>query len=144
MMLDEYFKLIDSLIATLKNAEFDCVVGVMRGGYIPAEAISRKFKKPLCVARASSYKNGKRAEFQFDGIVGDLAGTVLLVDDLIDTGETIINLSKYISNNGHDVKTAVIWNKQVDGRGIEPDYYAIAVPGDEWIVQPMEIYDDPN
>ena len=61
---------------------------------------------------------------------------ILIVDDLIDSGETL----KYLLEKYPNSKTAVIWNKEVK-RGIEPDFYSVKVKN-EWIVQPMEVFDD--
>lgn len=133
---DQYFKYIDILIDRLSNVDFDCVVAVLRGGYIPGEIISRKFNKPLCLIRVSSYHNGQQHELSHSNVIGDLTPYqhVLVVDDLIDSGKTLEFMKHMIPN----CSTAVIFNKNVP-RNIQPDVYAIRVEN-QWIIQPMEKY----
>lgn len=131
-----YFKEIENLLDKLKNEDFDCVLGVLRGGYVPAEIISRAFNKPLNLIRLSSYSNRERSEIKELGSIGEPFGKILIVDDLIDSGETL----KFLLNKYPGSKTAVIFNKDVK-RDLEPDFYSVKVKN-EWIVQPMEDYDD--
>ena len=131
-----YISYIEDLLDKLKNEDFDCVLGVLRGGYIPAEIISRALNKPLCLIRLSSYSNRERSEIKELGSIGAPKGKILIVDDLIDSGETL----KYLLEKYPNSKTAVIFNEDVK-RDIEPGFYSVKVDN-EWIVQPMEVYDD--
>ena len=148
---NEYFNLIGTLVSKASefnsvDCNFNCVVGLLRGGYIPSEAISRYLKIPLVVAKVSSYNDKIQGKIELcDEIINKdkIHGNVLIVDDLIDSGNTLKFFVNYIKEhyNVDSVKTAVLWNKEVK-RDIEPDFYSTLVLGDEWVVQPLEKYGD--
>ena len=148
---NEYFNLIDTLVSKVSGfnpvgCNFNCVIGLLRGGYLPAEAISRCLETPLAIAKISSYNDKVRCPiFLCEEIINKdlIRGNVLIVDDLIDSGNTLKFFVNYlkVQYNVDSVKTAVLWNKEVK-RDIEPDFYSIKVPGNEWIVQPLEKYGD--
>ena len=146
---NEYFNLIDTLVSKIKDfrgCDFNCVIGLLRGGYVPSEAISRYLEIPLVIAKLSSYNDKVQGEIELcDEIINKdlIRGNVLIVDDLIDSGNTLKFFVNYIKEhyNVDSVMTAVLWNKEVK-RDIEPDFYSIKVPGNEWIVQPLEKYGD--
>ena len=73
---------------------------------------------------------------------GPLAGKILLVDDLADSGVTLDKVTKHLSENFTgvtEVKSAVIWVKGTSS--IKPDYYLEELPHNPWIHQPFEDYD---
>lgn len=148
---NEYFNLIEALVSKASGfnqtgCNFNCVIGLLRGGYLPAEAISRYLGIPLVIAKLSSYNDKVQGSILLsDEIINKdlIKGNVLIVDDLIDSGNTLKFFVNYIKGhyNVDSVKTAVLWNKEVK-RDIEPDFYSTLVPGYEWIVQPLEKYGD--
>lgn len=148
---NEYFNLIEALVSKASGfnsagCNFNCVIGLLRGGYLPAEAISRYLGIPLAIAKLSSYNDKVQGKIELcDDIINRelIRGNVLIVDDLIDSGNTLKFFVNYIKEhcNVDSVKTAVLWNKEVK-RDIEPDFYSIKVPGNEWVVQPLEKYGD--
>lgn len=148
---NEYFNLIEALVSKASGfnsvgCNFNCVIGLLRGGYLPAEAISRYLGIPLVIAKLSSYNDKVQGKIELcDDIINRnlIRGNVLVVDDLIDSGNTLKFFVNYIKEhcNVDSVTTAVLWNKEVK-RDIEPDFYSIRVPGDEWVVQPLEKYGD--
>ena len=79
-------------------------------------------------------------------IAKNMGGRILLCDDLADTGITFNKsvdwLKNYepIKNKIEDIKTATLWKKQKST--IEPDYCAVKLPDNPWIVQPFEIYEE--
>jgi hypoxanthine phosphoribosyltransferase len=73
---------------------------------------------------------------------GPLAGKILLVDDLADSGVTLDKVTKHLSENFTgvtEVKSAVIWVKGTSS--IMPDYFLEELPHNPWIHQPFEDYD---
>lgn len=137
-MVIEYFKNIRKLIDLLQDENFDCVLGVVRGGYIPSEAISRFYGKDLCLIRISSYNESSRGDITNHGVIGKPHGRVLIVDDLVDSGCSLKYVCEYVESLGLSYKTAVIWNKVDESRDVQPDYFVLNVPLGEWIIQPME------
>lgn len=139
--VEKYIGLINALIVHLKDVQFDCVLGVIRGGYIPAEAISRHYNKDLCLIRTVSYDSNmtKTHTIDMSPIMGNLHGDVLVVDDLVDSGDTLKRIKELLKGM-HEVKsvrTAVIWNKNSKCE-VQPDFYVAEGDVNVWIVQPME------
>ena len=148
---NEYFNLIEALVSKASGfnsvgCNFNCVIGLLRGGYLPAEAMSRYLGIPLVIAKLSSYNDKIQGKIELcDEIINKdlIRGNVLIVDDLIDSGNTLKFFVNHIKEhyNVDSVKTAVLWNKEVK-RDIEPDFYSTLVSGYEWVVQPLEKYGD--
>lgn len=138
MNLETYFKLISDLILIIRESQFkpDCVVGVVRGGYIPSEAISRALKVPLVLVRASSYSDkSKIGSPVISEFIGKPFGKVLIVDDLVDSGETLLQVKEILKD--FSPKTAVIWTKKDN----IADFFVKRVEPETWIEQPMEMFD---
>jgi hypoxanthine phosphoribosyltransferase len=73
---------------------------------------------------------------------GPLAGRILLVDDLADSGVTLMRVREHLQENYQDVtevRSAVIWVKGTSS--IKPDYHLVDLPHNPWIHQPFEDYD---
>jgi hypoxanthine phosphoribosyltransferase len=73
---------------------------------------------------------------------GEIAGKVLLVDDLADSGHTLHRVVDQLRNNYKpitELRTAVIWTKGVSS--FKPDYQVDYLPSNPWIHQPFESYD---
>jgi hypoxanthine phosphoribosyltransferase len=73
---------------------------------------------------------------------GEIAGRVLLVDDLADTGHTlkaVVNMLKTNYAPITELRTAVLWTKGVSD--FKADYSVDFLPTNPWIHQPFESYD---
>jgi hypoxanthine phosphoribosyltransferase len=72
---------------------------------------------------------------------GELAGRVLLVDDLADSGVTCVQwwIALRAMPAITELRSAVIWVKGVSS--YEPDYHVETLPTSPWIHQPFEEYD---
>lgn len=77
----EYIEAVDTLAHKLNEVKhtIDLVVGVSRGGLIPATMLSHKFDKPLIVVQPDS-----KLFYPME--------TVLVVDDVSDSGKTLQQL----------------------------------------------------
>ena len=79
-------------------------------------------------------------------IAKNMGGKILLCDDLSDTGITLNKsvdwLKKYepIKDKIEDIKTATLWKKKKST--FEPDYCAVRLNNNPWIVQPFEHYEE--
>ena len=73
---------------------------------------------------------------------GELAGRVLLVDDLADSGVTLRAVVDRLRGmpSISELRSAVIWTKGVSS--YTPDYYVELLPTSPWIHQPFEEYDE--
>ncbi len=115
----------------------------------PGDILSRVFDKPLAIMSTSSYRadagtvqgNLDIARF-ITTPKGEIAGRVLLVDDLADTGHTLKAVFELLKSNYApitELRSAVIWTKGVST--FMPDYSVEFLPTNPWIHQPFESYD---
>jgi hypoxanthine phosphoribosyltransferase len=73
---------------------------------------------------------------------GEIAGKVLLVDDLADSGHTLSAVMHQLRTNYKpitELRSAVIWTKALST--FSPDYSVEYLPTNPWIHQPFESYD---
>jgi uncharacterized protein len=148
---DEYHNLIEKLAIKVHRSgwEFDTILCLARGGMRPGDILSRVFDKPLAIMSTSSYRadagtvQGKLDLARFITTPkGEIAGRVLLVDDLADTGHTlraVIDLLKSNYPSITEMRSAVLWAKGVST--FEADYCVEVLPTNPWIHQPFEAYD---
>jgi hypoxanthine phosphoribosyltransferase len=106
---------VNNIASQIESSELNIeyILGMPRGGLIPAVMLSHKLNIPLF--RPGMVLNNK----------------VLIVDDICDSGLT---LQKY-----NVITTAVIHYKQ--SAKIEPNFYYSLTPEDKWIVYPWELKD---
>jgi hypoxanthine phosphoribosyltransferase len=113
----------------------DIVVGIARGGWIPARILSD-------VLYADTLQN-IRIEYYSDEpkitqpITGSMEGkSILLVDEVADTGDSLYHAIEHVEDLGAgEVKTAVLhwkpWSR------VEPDFYMVRT--ESWTVYPWEM-----
>ncbi|HEX4879970.1 MAG TPA: phosphoribosyltransferase family protein [Limnobacter sp.] len=146
----QYHSLIDRVIDQVRLSGFlpDLVLGVSRGGLFLADGLSRALKCPMAVVAASSYmgpsgtvQGGLQISASIASVV-PVQGRVLLVDDLADSGQTLMRLQAHL-RHAHpaisELRTAVIWVKPASV--FRPEYSAEHLKQDLWIVQPFEVRD---
>lgn len=110
---------VESLAYKIKrsNIKISYVKGIQRGGLIPAVLLSHKLNIPLVTN-------------------GILDNSVLVIDDICDSGKTIAEIQNY------KCYTATIHHKQ--SAITKPDFFYSLVPEDRWIVYPWENIDSPT
>ena len=97
---DEYHSLIEKLALRVHQSgwQFDTILCLARGGMRPGDILSRIFDKPLAIMSTSSYRaeaGTVQGHLDIARFIttpkGEIAGRVLLVDDLADSGHTVGN-----------------------------------------------------
>ena len=148
---DEYHNLIEKLAIKVHQSgwKFDTILCLARGGMRPGDILSRVFNKPLAIMSTSSYRAEAGTQQGVLDIAryittpqGEIAGKVLLVDDLADTGHTLHAVINQLRNNYApitELRSAVIWTKGVST--FSADYSVESLPTNPWIHQPFEGYD---
>ncbi len=115
----------------------DIVIAVARGGYVPARLLCDFLGVDNLVSIQSQHwteaaKMAEKAIIKFQYKI-DLTGyKAVLVDDIVDTGESVRLAKEFIEKEWHptELRTAAMqWISSV--AKIKPDYYAIEVK--EWI-----------
>ncbi len=118
----------------------DIMIAVSRGGFDPARIISdqlgiRKLASLQIIYYSGLNEKHKKPEVLFP-LNAQIEGLkVLVVDDVSDSGHSLMAVKEYVEKNGaSEVKIATLhykpWSKY------RPDYYAEEV--DKWILYPWE------
>ena len=148
---DEYHNLIEKLALKVFQSgwQFDTILCLARGGMRPGDILSRVLNKPLAIMSTSSYRADAgtvQGHLDIARFIttpkGEIAGRVLLVDDLADTGHTLKAVFEMLKSNYApitELRSAVIWTKGVST--FVPDYSVEFLPTNPWIHQPFENYD---
>ncbi len=152
---DDYNKTVEKLAIMVHDSGYkpSLLVGIMRGGAPIIDVLSRVFKLKCAYLAVESY-SGKGIEDQqgklifsreMSSTVQNMGGRLLLCDDLSDTGITLQKSKNWLYNyapikNIEDIKTAVLWKKK--DSSFEPDFCAVRLNSNPWIVQPFENYEE--
>jgi len=125
-------------IVNLLKKPYDYVVSIHRGGLPLGVMLSHKITKPLFVGYISLYDN-KQTEFQLDDMLKSLTNkSVLLVDDLSDTGRSL-ELAQDVLRHKHgvkDVDTLCYCYKR--STRVIPTYSKKVFSDDIWVIFPWE------
>lgn len=147
---DEYHGLIERLALLVHESgwAFDQILCLARGGLRPGDVLSRVFDRPLAIMSTSSYRaQAGTVQGHLDLAQhitmprGQLAGRILLVDDLADSGvtiEAVVDRLKRVPEVT-ELRSAVLWTKGVSR--YKPDYCVEFLETNPWIHQPFEVYD---
>ena len=152
----EYNLIVEKLAIQIHESGYrpTMLIGIMRGGAPIIDVLSRVFKLKCAYLAVESY-SGKGVEDEqgdivfsreMSSIAPNMGGRILLCDDLSDTGITFNKsidwLKKYkpIENKIEDIKTATLWKKNKST--FDPDFCAVKLKSNPWIVQPFEVYEE--
>ncbi|MBE9046239.1 phosphoribosyltransferase [Pleurocapsales cyanobacterium LEGE 10410] len=147
----EYHHKIETLAVKIyqSNWQFNQIVCLAKGGLRVGDILCRLYNQPLAILSTSSYggkNNQERGEIKFSqhlATIQPLGDRILLVDDLVDSGISLIESLNWLETkygeNITDLRTAVIWYKDTSIK--KPDYYIDYLPNNPWIHQPFESYE---
>ena len=127
-----------------KESKITHVLGLARGGLIPATIISYELHVPLLSYGISSYKGtNKTDEFKINQSVHfndlkskDIDPHVLVVDDICDTCDTMHYIRDKIDLAGIKAKYATLFTKKKHRKFL--NYYGVVVSDNTWIEFPWE------
>lgn len=138
---DEFGQLAEKLVEKIKrnNAKFDLVIGIARGGIPLAMVVADRLRVPIDFINVKSYVDeGRRGQVKIlTTLLSDAKNKdVLLVDDLVDEGDTMLTIANYIKKEYDPVrlKTATLFKKPWSK--FSPDYFVGTVDG--WVIFPWE------
>lgn len=98
----------------------DIIIGITRGGLVPSRLLAKylEVKKMHCL---SVCKVGEKRQVVTD-VLEDLEGKdILLVEDMLETGRSLVVAKDYLESKGANVKTACLYTMPISE--IEPDFY---------------------
>lgn len=115
------------------------IIGVARGGLIPATILSHLLKDVPLIPINYSSKKGKGDNKNHSNELPNIKNeTILIVDDIVDTGHSMLEIVKHFKQFSSNVITASLYYKF--GAVYTPDFYMEKIPKDSnWIVMPWEI-----
>ncbi|MFW9848454.1 MAG: phosphoribosyltransferase [Candidatus Thorarchaeota archaeon] len=124
----------------------DAIIGIARGGWVHARiqcdllGVKNLYSVKVDHWGVTATRDGK-ARLSCP-LVGDVEGMrVLVVDDITDTGESLMTAVEHINDTGNpaDVKTATLMH--IVGSKFVPDYYGVEVTW-AWEIWPWNFYED--
>ena len=124
----------DAVVKQMVEKEWfpDEVFGIQLGGVVPAVLVAKRLNHPAISAM----------EIDNLGIPVHKNFTherILIIDDIIDTGETMTTLHEYFQYHYPevDIKTAGLIYKSHTSKH-KPDYFGMETESNDWIVYPWE------
>ena len=147
---EEYHHTIEQLAQDVQESgwEFNQILCLAKGGLRIGDILARIFDQPLAILNVSSYGgvgNRQQGQIHFAETLtnfGELGDRLLLVDDLVDSGDSIeqtINWLQIHFPHLTEIRTAVLWYK---GNSIhQPHYFVEYLADNPWIQQPFEHYE---
>jgi hypoxanthine phosphoribosyltransferase len=117
----EFKDSIDILYQQIKNSgiQYDRVVGLSRGGLIPAVALSHKLGVPLIPVNWSTTE--KKGSIQIMDLVDNVRNKILVVDDILDSGET---MKSFLDYHGKMDVGVIYYNTE---QSVVPNYYVRSI-----------------
>lgn len=118
MNWEEFQKEIKNLAKKIDFAP-EIIVGVVRGGLVPARILAAelKVKDMYCL---TVKKIGQERKVMNE-ILEDISGKkILLVEDMLETGKSLIIAKRYLEEKGVSVKTACLYT--MPQTEIKPNY----------------------
>lgn len=149
---NQYHDLIEDLAVMVHESgwKFDQILCLARGGLRIGDVFSRIYDRPLAILTTSSYREnaGTRQSTlfiaeHFTSTHPTIGKRVLLLDDMADSGKTIIQVLEHLRTKFsqiEEIRTAVLWHK--GHSAYKPDYAVQLLPNNPWIHQPFELYDN--
>ena len=137
----EYVSFIVDLLEQRVDRDYDFVVGVGRGGLIPATMLAYKLKKTVRAVGIKTYDNMSQIDdyvlYQDIEIPKDANIKILIVDDICDTGNTFKILKElYSKHKNVTVEFASLFIKDKSAHLV--DYYGLSVADSIWLDFPWE------
>jgi len=138
---EKYNETIQGISEYFKDKEIDKIVGIYKGGLIPAIQIANILNKPLDIVKFQRYNgNDRQAEYIYKATEGN---KILIVDDIIDSGETIEKVLELFENKEMYLTALIIKNKGFERLrkiGLEKYHIPYYEPDENgWIVFPWEV-----
>ena len=149
---EQHTKLVNEILRQMAKDRWtpDIVVGISRGGLLPAKMISQYLEKPLEIVKIS-LRNEGICESNLALVEDALAlKRILVVDDINDTGATLNWLKddwesqksfKWKSMWGFSVRVAVLFDNLASDSQLRVSYHGQEInkiDDPEWIVFPWE------
>jgi len=148
---NDIYNYVDILASKIvcSNWHPDIIIAIARGGLVPAVLLSDFLgvKSMLAIQLEHWPAPGQVEEsvrLRHDLPPVDISGKrVLIVDDIADTGDTLLFAKKYVGSRytGVSIKTAALHVRKNKTRFV-PDYWSEEVESEHWIMYPWNYVED--
>ena len=128
--IDELVKEIDNKVSSYKPTH---IVGIARGGLVPAVMLSHQLNLPMETLGVSFRDNKATHHTKFKPIKD---ARYLIVDDINDSGTTFKVVTDIFKNRRLNHRTAALINKEKSDFNV--DFYGEMFYHDDWITFPWE------
>ena len=118
-VVNQMIKIIDAMTAT--SAVYDKVAGVAVAGVPWATLVGNKLNKPVSIVRLNEKTHGKKTSI--DGATIKLDDNVILIEDVLTTGGSVINAIRKIHNTGAVVTRVICILDRNEGAQEHIKYY---------------------
>ncbi len=140
---DQIHRMLIELADRVRLSEYkpDIIVGISRGGWIPARVLSDLLDNPYVTSVGAEFYVGVYETIQEPRLTQPLPVSVfdkkiLLVDDVTDTGKSVLLIKDHLSRQGvKDNRILTLYFKPWSI--VKPDFYSKETS--DWIVFPWEI-----
>tara|TARA_R110000868_G_scaffold303409_2_gene563912 strand:- start:159 stop:590 length:432 start_codon:yes stop_codon:yes gene_type:complete len=135
----EYSSFIVDLLEQRVKKDYDYIIGIGRGGLIPATMLAYKLKKKVLALGISTYNDTIQTDKYFIYQKLDLPtkpAKFLVVDDICDTGNTFNIIRDIYGKSEHTFEFASLFVK--DSKSHLVDYYGLSVSDGIWLDFPWE------
>jgi len=123
----------DKIAKHLKETPIDIIVGITRGGLVPGVILSHLLQVPF---KSVDYSTSKTYPKTINTDKFEPQETILLVDDISDTGTTMCAVRSTLTDAGLSVVTATLITK-MDSK-FWPTVSGFLTQDENWIVFPWE------
>ena len=145
---DEAYQLSRKLAKEIKSSRFrpDLVIAIGRGGFVPARIVCDFLLHSLLTSIKIEHWDiaaCKRPEaaVRFPLAVEVRDQSILIIDDVTDTGDTLRAALDYVKSLGAgETKTGVMQHKTTSS--VVPDFYADVIKDWRWIIYPWAAHED--
>lgn len=121
--------------------KFDRIIGISRGGLLPAITLSHLLEIPMTPISYSA-RNGKGDDKNHENVFPSVeeGQIVLLVDDICDSGNTLYEVKNHYENQRVMIYTLALYYKSHAVPVIIPDFKWRTIPEDAgWVIFPYEV-----
>ena len=148
MSWEDFAILARTLAHRIKQSRFrpDLVIAIGRGGYVPARLVCDFLLQDMLTSFKVEHWGMAAQEkpavvVRFPLAVDIRNKTVLVIDDVTDTGKTLERALTYLKGlNPKEIRTAVLQHKVTSS--FHPDYYAREEHEWRWIINPWAVHED--
>lgn len=124
-----------------RSFQFDIIIGISRGGLVPARLLSDLLgNDEVDIIRVKFYESvgqtAKKPVILFSSQIDIKGKDILLVDDIADTGESLIATIEHLKEKNVKSILAATLAKKPQSK-FTPDFFASETPN--WVIFPWEI-----